>query len=140
MLKHPGSTSEAASAVGRGNTKTDTKPEVIVRSHLHRLGLRFRKNYYIRLDDGKRGVRPDIVFTKRKVAVFIDGCFWHMCPVHGMIPRSNEAYWRPKLEGNVRRDEKSTRRLEAAGWEVLRFWEHEDPTSVARLVQELMES
>lgn len=111
---------------------------MLVRSQLHRLGLRFRKNHYIRLDDGERGVRPDIVFTRWKVAVFIDGCFWHMCPLHGMIPRSNEGYWRPKLEGNVCRDRKSTRRLEAAGWRVLRYWEHEEPEHVARSIEEVV--
>jgi len=77
VLVHSGSTSEAATAIAKANTKTDTKPEVQVRSLLHRRGYRFRNNYYIKLPTGK-GVRPDIVFTKKKLTVFIDGCF---CPL-----------------------------------------------------------
>lgn len=104
--------------------RRDTKPEVRLRSALHRLGYRFRKDHPIRVD-GKL-IRPDIAFTKRRVAVFIDGCFWHCCPAHGRKPNVNGEYWSPKLEGNVRRDHDQTVALTSAGWTVMRFWEHEE--------------
>lgn len=69
-------------------------------------------------------MRPDIVFTRRRIAVFVDGCFWHACPEHGRPPRRNEWYWTPKLQRNVDRDAEVTQALEAAGWHVLRVWEH----------------
>ncbi|MDC9003262.1 very short patch repair endonuclease [Mycobacterium marinum] len=104
--------------------RRDTKPESMLRSRLHRLGYRFRKDHPVRVD-GKL-VRPDIVFTKRRVAVFVDGCFWHSCPEHGRKPQVNGGYWSPKLEGNAVRDRVQTAALKSAGWTVLRFWEHED--------------
>ncbi|WP_078344773.1 very short patch repair endonuclease [Mycobacteroides chelonae] len=103
--------------------RKDTKPEVTLRSTLHRMGYRFRKDHPVRIDG--QLVRPDIAFTRRRVAVFVDGCFWHNCPEHGRQPRVNGEYWSPKLEGNARRDRRQTAALEAAGWTVLRFWEHE---------------
>jgi DNA mismatch endonuclease (patch repair protein) len=105
------------------NKRTGTKPEVALRSALHRIGLRFRKDYRIDLD-GMR-VRPDIVFTRTKVAVFVDGCFWHCCPEHGTQPSRNADYWAPKLRRNVERDRAQDAALEAAGWCVVRVWEHE---------------
>ncbi|MBT0770766.1 very short patch repair endonuclease [Kineosporia sp. J2-2] len=103
--------------------RTNTKPEVAVRSALHRRGHRFRKDLRIDLADGR--VRPDIVFTRTKVAIFIDGCFWHVCPLHGREPTSNEWYWTPKLRKNVARDEKANNLLTSSGWTVVRIWEHE---------------
>ncbi len=70
-------------------------------------------------------VRPDIVFTRRKLAVFVDGCFWHVCPEHGRQPTRNERYWSPKLRRNVERDRLADEALAEAGWQVLRIWEHE---------------
>ncbi|WP_074249834.1 very short patch repair endonuclease [Mycobacteroides abscessus] len=104
--------------------RKDTKPEVELRSALHRLGYRFRKDYPIRVD-GKL-LRPDIAFTRQKIAIFIDGCFWHCCPQHGHQPNVNADYWSLKLQGNVARDRKQTATLQDAGWQVVRFWEHED--------------
>lgn len=112
----------------QANRRTNTKPEVALRSALHRLGYRYRKDLLLRLDDGVR-VRPDIVFTARKVAVFVDGCFWHACPDHGRQPTVNEWYWTPKLARNVERDRKVTSALMAAGWDVVRVWEHESLTA-----------
>jgi DNA mismatch endonuclease, patch repair protein len=132
-MKHPGSTSSAASAVGRGNTKTDTKPELAVRSILHRCGLRFRKNYWIPFQ-ASGGVRADIAFTKHKLAVFVDGCFWHRCPQHGTEPQSNSEYWEKKLDRNVARDSHVNRELSRTGWRVLRFWEHTSPDRIAEIV------
>jgi len=89
--------------------RQDTKPEVELRSALHRSGYRFRKDHPIRA--GGKLIRPDIVFTKHKVAIFVDGCFWHSCPIHGRKPIKNEKYWSPKLEGNALRDREQTAAL-----------------------------
>jgi DNA mismatch endonuclease (patch repair protein) len=107
----------------RANRRTDTKPELALRHALHRLGYRYRKDYRLDLDSGRR-VRPDIAFTARKVAVFVDGCFWHACPEHGSKPRANEWYWGPKLVKNVERDRINDAALILAGWSVIRLWEH----------------
>lgn len=107
----------------KANRRTDTKPELALRHALHRLGYRYRKDYRLDLDSGRR-VRPDIVFTARKVAVFVDGCFWHACPEHGSKPRANEWYWGPKLIKNVERDRVNDAALILAGWAVVRLWEH----------------
>ncbi len=107
----------------RANRRTDTKPEVALRRELHRQGFRYRKDY--RLDLTGARVRPDIAFTARRVAVFVDGCFWHCCPQHGSQPANNTWYWRPKLERNVERDRAADAALTAAGWSVVRVWEHE---------------
>lgn len=102
----------------RANPRRDTKPEIALRSLLHRRGLRFRKDLPIRLPE--RTVRPDIVFTRQHLAVFVDGCFWHCCPIHGTRPKANTGYWRPKLERNVERDRIVNEQLRSAGWAVLR--------------------
>ena len=138
MPSHPGPSSEAASAVGRGNSKEDTSPEVRLRSLLHRRGKRFRKNLKILTPKVSRAIRADIVFPRRRVAVFVDGCFWHCCPQHGTDPATNSNYWRAKLSSNVERDRRQTRELKAAGWTVLRVWEHERPEDAARLVEEAL--
>lgn len=78
-----------------------------------------------------RTVRPDVVFSRARLAVFVDGCFWHCCPEHGNAPRANTSYWGPKLAKNVQRDRLVDAGLTAAGWGVLRAWEHEDPEEVA---------
>lgn len=85
--------------------------------------------------------RADIVFTKAKVAVFIDGCFWHNCPDHGSMPRKNVSYWEPKLHRNAERDSETTRLLRELGWRVIRIWEHEDPAEAAERIRgEVLES
>lgn len=113
------------------NRRRDTKPEMRVRRILHAAGLRYRID--ARPIAASRS-RADIVFTRRRIAVFIDGCFWHRCPIHGTAPKANAAYWGPKLDRNAKRDSDVTAALTAAGWTVLRFWEHEDPRDVAREV------
>lgn len=134
---YPNPSSSAVSAVMRANRKTGSVPEVRLRSALHRRGLRFRKNLLLRL--GAVRVRPDVVFPARKVAVFVDGCFWHRCPEHGVSPRSNPAYWREKLDGNVARDMRVTAQLQALGWVVIRVWEHVDPEdAVAAIAASLL--
>jgi DNA mismatch endonuclease (patch repair protein) len=113
----------------RAIKRTGTKPELALRSALHRQGYRFRKDYRLDLASGTR-VRPDIAFTARRVAVFVDGCFWHVCPEHGRDPSVNEWYWAPKLRRNMERDRAADAALAAAGWQVVRVWEHE-PLDVA---------
>ena len=125
-LPYPKPTSAAATKKMRSNRRSDTRPETLLRSLLHRGGLRFRKDYPIRLSDG-RAVHADIAFTRPRLAIFVDGCFWHGCPRHGTIPKSNQDYWVPKLRQNVDRDRIVNQELRDAGWRVLRFWEHVHP-------------
>jgi DNA mismatch endonuclease, patch repair protein len=106
----------------RSNRRADTRPEMALRAALHAMGYRYRKDF--RLDLPLRRVRPDIAFTSRKVAVFVDGCFWHACPDHGSKPKSNDWYWSPKLAKNVERDRAADEALAQAGWTVVRLWEH----------------
>lgn len=121
----------------QSNKPRDTLLELRVRSALHRAGLRFRKN-----------VRPiaelrcnaDVVFPTERVAVFIDGCFWHSCPVHRTVPRTNGEWWRAKLNSTKKRDAMNTQALERAGWAVLRVWEHEDVPDVVASVKQLVDN
>jgi DNA mismatch endonuclease (patch repair protein) len=113
----------------RRNPRRDTAPEIALRSALHAQGPRFRKDLPVRL--AARVVRPDIVFTRARVAVFVDGCFWHRCPLHGNVPRANGDYWGPKLERNVTRDHIVDQALAEEGWTVVRAWEHEPVEEVS---------
>ncbi|WP_433053150.1 very short patch repair endonuclease [Dactylosporangium sp. CS-033363] len=130
---YPAPLNEGRSRNMQANRRSNTKPEVVLRSSLHRLGYRYRKDLLLRLPDGVR-VRPDIVFTARKVAVFVDGCFWHWCPVHGRKPAVNDWYWSPKLARNVARDRTVNESLSSAGWTVVRIWEHEALDTAVELV------
>ena len=114
-----------------GNRSRDTMPEILVRSLVHKRGLRYRVDERP-LPDLRR--RADLVFRRAKIAVFIDGCYWHGCPEHYREPSTNSDYWRDKIEGNRRRDQDTNELLAQAGWEVLRFWEHEDENEVANTV------
>jgi DNA mismatch endonuclease (patch repair protein) len=112
----------------QGNRKRDTRPELVLRSELHRRGLRYR------IDTGplkSLRCRADIVFRRQKVAVFVDGCFWHGCPEHGTSPRTNATYWSAKIARNIERDRFNETELSAAGWDVVRVWEHEAPGDAA---------
>ncbi|GAA0615887.1 very short patch repair endonuclease [Streptomyces crystallinus] len=106
----------------------DTAAELLVRRLLHPAGLRYRVEYPV---PGMARRRIDVAFTSVKVAVLIDGCFWHGCPEHATQPVANAEWWRQKLDRNMARDTETTEHLVAAGWEVLRFWEHEAPDDVA---------
>ena len=112
----------------QANKRRDTKPELRIRSALFRLGLRFRVDR--RPVAGIVG-RADVVFPRRRVAVFVDGCYWHGCPSHYVAPSTNVAYWSAKVEGNRRRDTATTAALTAAGWAVVRVWELEAPAGAA---------
>lgn len=110
----------------------DTAPEMALRRELHRRGLRFRVDTPV-LADKRR--RVDIVFGPTKVAVFVDGCFWHGCPEHGTRPRSNSDWWREKLAANKARDADTDSALHTLGWSVVRAWEHERASEVADRVE-----
>ncbi len=137
MTGYPHPTSPAVTAVMKGNKRADTSPEMALRSRLHRAGLRFRKDK--RIDLGERKVRPDIVFTRQRLAIFVDGCFWHLCPEHGRVPGGRNAdYWHEKLTGNRRRDLQDTELLQEDGWRVLRFWEHTSPDEAAAHIHQII--
>lgn len=113
----------------------DTSPELLLRHTLWARGLRYR----IQRRVGRS--RPDLVFLGPMLAVFVDGCFWHGCPIHYVRPRSRETFWARKLLENVRRDRRQTLELESQGWTVLRIWEHEilsDLEAAADLVSEVL--
>jgi DNA mismatch endonuclease (patch repair protein) len=110
----------------------DTRPEIVIRKALWSLGCRYRVNY------GLPG-KPDIVFTRQHLAIFIDGCFWHRCPLHFQAPATNARFWEAKIEGNVRRDREVDARLATGGWSVLRIWEHEAKTDQEEVIQAILE-
>jgi DNA mismatch endonuclease (patch repair protein) len=111
------SRSENMRAIRRRNTT----PELQIRSLPHQVGLRYRVDY--RVGTGRSSPWPDIAFTRAKVAVFIDGCFWHRCPEHSTMPKTNREFWAAKLQRNVERDRENDRALDAMGWTVIRIWE-----------------
>lgn len=128
----PLSTSPGRSRNMAAIRRTNTKPEVRLRQALHASGLRFRKDMALKVGDVR--ARPDVVFTKKKVAVFVDGCFWHCCPEHGRLPTRNTTYWLPKLQRNVDRDARQNQALRESGWTVLRVWEHVPLSDATALV------
>ncbi len=115
----------------QGNRSRDTAPEWAVRRLIHKAGLRYR--VAVRPIKSLRR-RADIVFPKERIAVFVDGCFWHACPEHFVAPKTHAEYWEPKIERNRLRDVNTNRVLADAGWTVLRFWAHEPPEQVAKSV------
>jgi DNA mismatch endonuclease (patch repair protein) len=115
--------------------RRDTAPEMALRRALHRRGLRYR------VDAAPLpGLRrtADLVFPRERVAVYVDGCFWHACPQHASVPKANRAWWTEKLAANVRRDRDTDDRLERAGWAVVRVWSHEDAGVAADRVEALV--
>ncbi|MEU6399706.1 very short patch repair endonuclease [Streptomyces cinnamoneus] len=137
----PPAGSWASSAANRrsmlGNRSRDTSPERALRSLLHARGLRYR---VAAKPLPKMRRTADLVFGPTKVAVFVDGCFWHGCPQHFVPPKTNPDYWREKIGGNVRRDRETDARLAAEGWLVLRFWEHEKAGDCATVVWDAVTS
>ncbi|WP_461005731.1 very short patch repair endonuclease [Streptomyces capparidis] len=115
----------------------DTQVELALRSALHAAGLRYRVHRR-----PVKGVRreADIVFTSARVAVFVDGCFWHGCPEHATWPQNNAAFWRTKIEGNRTRDRDTDARFAEAGWLAVRVWEHEAVEAAAVRIREIVES
>lgn len=114
-----------------------TAPEIAMRRQLYRIGLRYRVNYEV-LKKPRRVA--DLAFPRLKIAVFIDGCFWHGCPEHASWPKQNAEFWRQKIEANRLRDRDTNERLRNEGWKVLRFWEHESPNVAAEAIAEVVAS
>lgn len=114
----------------------DTAPEMALRRRLHALGLRYRVDHPVLPEMRRR--RPDVVFVGARVAVFVDGCFWHRCPEHAIPPRNNASWWAAKLQRTVDRDRDTDRRLCGAGWLSLRVWEHEPPDQAAARVHDVV--
>ncbi len=115
----------------------DTEPEVLLRRELHRRGLRYRVDAPL---PGMPRRRADLLFTRVKVAVFVDGCFWHGCPEHKTAPLKNGAWWAAKLARNVERDIETGRHLSSLGWRVLRVWEHQDMEHAATDIERVVRS
>ncbi|MFL2001574.1 very short patch repair endonuclease [Microbacterium sp. A1-JK] len=134
-MKASWATSDGTRKSMLANKRRDTSSELAVRRELHARGLRYRVDF-APLPEFRR--KADIVFTRARIAVFIDGCFWHGCPTHATIPKKNVEYWRPKLAANIDRDRDTDLRLSAAGWAVSRFWEHESPIAVANTIHDLV--
>lgn len=133
LPKPPPASSPPVRAVMQGNRAVDTRPEVAVRSELHRRGLRFRKHVQ---PVATLRCQADVVFPRERIAVFVDGCWWHGCPQHGTRPKTNSEYWDAKLDRNLARDGRNNRLLSEAGWTVVRAWEHEPASEVADRVAE----
>lgn len=131
MSARPPASSESVRSRMSRQKRADTKPELLVRRVLHSRGVRYRVNA-----SPEPGIRTkaDIVWKGLRLAVFIDGCFWHGCPVHATRPKANEAWWAQKLDGNIERDRRVDTDLTTLGWTVLRFWEHEQPIDVADVI------
>jgi DNA mismatch endonuclease (patch repair protein) len=119
----------------QGNRSRDTAPEMALRRLLHGRGLRYRVD--VRPEKALRR-KADIVFTRKRVCVFVDGCFWHACPDHATTPSTNRSYWGPKIERNVARDRETDALLAEEGWTVVRFWEHEDVVDCADRIEALV--
>jgi DNA mismatch endonuclease (patch repair protein) len=115
--------------------RRDTKPEMMLRRELHRLGLRYRVDRAV-IPGFRR--RADVVFTRARMVIFVDGCFWHGCPQHATKPKANAEWWAEKLSTNVARDRDTNARLQADGWTVLRLWEHEDMHAAAADISRLV--
>jgi len=127
----PVPSSEAALKRMKAARPRDTAPEKALRSALHRKGLRFRVDKKPIRDLNRKA---DIVFRSARVAVFVDGCFWHGCPIHGTQAKANAEFWSRKIKQNQERDTDTTRQLKAAGWRVIRVWEHEDPETASKKI------
>ncbi|MBN8924968.1 MAG: very short patch repair endonuclease [Rhodanobacter sp.] len=124
----------SSSAVSRRMAKVRQKgtgAEIALRQEMHRIGLRYRIDYEV-LKKPRRVA--DVAFPGRKIAVFVDGCFWHGCPKHATWPKRNAEFWRQKIEANRQRDADTNDRLRSLGWTVLRFWSHESPVEASKTV------
>jgi DNA mismatch endonuclease (patch repair protein) len=133
--ERPSASSADALARMKRQGRRDTKPELALRSALHRRGLRYRVDVAV-LPGLRR--RADIVFSKARVCCFVDGCFWHSCPRHSTAPKANAEWWSAKFEANRLRDRDTDQRLAAAGWRVIRVWEHEPTSTAASRVEQVV--
>ncbi len=121
-MERPTALSPTVSKNFRETRTRDTGPEMALRRSLHKCGLRYRLQWPV---PGKARRTMDIAFPGLKIAVFIDGCYWHGCPKHGETPKNNRAWWKEKIASNQARDHQTEQHLQQLGWIVLRFWEHQ---------------
>ncbi|WP_410871754.1 very short patch repair endonuclease [Nocardia sp. A7] len=128
-------TDSATSARMSKQRRANTAPELALRRELHRAGLRY---FVDRPPIKGQRRRADVVFPRLRIAVYVDGCFWHRCRDHATEPKNNAQWWADKLAGNVARDRATDAALTAAGWEVVRVWEHEDPQAAAEQITSLV--
>ena len=136
MPRIPPSSSETSRRMAKVR-QSGTDAEMALRREMYRCGLRYRVNFEVL----KRPRRvADIVFPSRRIAILVDGCFWHGCPEHATWPKRNQDFWRQKIEANRRRDSDTNVRLRSSGWTVLRFWGHESPSAAARTVSQAVNS
>ena len=132
----PPASSDAVRKRMRSTGQRDTPPELAIRKRLFARGLRYRVDHPVLEHPRRRG---DIVFPSLELVVFVDGCFWHGCPVHGTWPKANANFWRRKIEANRARDRDTDERLRQRGWVVLRVWEHESPDVAAERILRAVE-
>lgn len=136
MIRPSSSSPQASHRMARVRQK-GTGAEVALRREMHRIGLRYRVDHLV-LTKPRRVA--DIAFPGRKIAIFVDGCFWHGCPRHATWPKQNADFWRAKIEANRQRDEDTNDRLRSIGWTVIRFWSHESPVDAAQFVADVVAS
>lgn len=117
--------------------RRDTQPELLLRRRLHAYGLRYRIDAVV---TGLPRRRVDVLFPGAKVAVLVDGCFWHGCPLHSTVPKTNQDWWVHKISDNVGRDRSTDDRLTELGWTVVRVWEHDDPDAAAAEIAQVVRS
>ena len=129
--KAPTASSEHVKSSMKGNKGKNTKPELLLRSELHKAGLRVRIHYNL---IGK----PDIVFPSKRVAVFVDGCYWHGCPKCYKEPKTNTEYWKNKIARNQQRAKTVRRQLNRNGWRVMRVWEHELKNNLDKIIKNIL--
>lgn len=134
MSRIPSSSPEVSRRMAKVRQK-GTDAEIALRRELYRIGLRYRVDYEV-LKKPRR--IADIAFPGRRIVIFVDGCFWHGCPEHATWPKSNAEFWRQKIEANQSRDADTNERLRSLGWTVLRFWSHESPVEVARVIANMV--
>lgn len=131
----PWASSPATRRTMQGNRRRDTAPELALRSDLHARGWRFRVQFPV---PGRPRRSVDIAFTRRRIAVQVDGCFWHGCPDHGSRPATNSTYWLEKVRRNQARDRDTDAALVEAGWTVIRVWEHQSRASALATVEDAL--
>jgi DNA mismatch endonuclease (patch repair protein) len=125
MVDKPPASSSAVRQFMKTIGQKNTRPELTLRRELHARGVRFRLH--------RRDLpgRPDVVLVRPRVAVFVDGCFWHACPKHGIAPKANADWWQAKLQATRVRDLRNDEMLNGLGWTTVRVWEHEDSSVAA---------
>ena len=127
----PSASSPLVRRVMQRNTGHETEPERLLRTFLKKAGLRFRTDTR---PEPHLKIKADIVFPRQRVCVFLDGCFWHGCPIHFKVPNSHSPWWKEKIQDNARRDARQTQALRRLKWKVIRYWEHQiQPEALQRI-------